>query len=363
MADVFISYVRRNDRPKARALAELLEGFGFTVWWDDNLLPGETFGIAIAEVIRTSRAALVIWSPQSVKSHWVLDEAARARDEAKLIPLSLSNVQPPLGFGAIHTHNLDGWDGTHNSDVIEPILKSVERLVGRPRREFSKIALGVAIHNKNAGLQAASSFRWRNDFLLPFLYVVGFFLIISAAALAASLTRTDTEHYTLKELCKLVPLKELIKLVHIFAGMIILGGGYVLFLLFRIATRQERYACAEVARRIAFNVWGPTIILQPLIGLVMYVRNYGFIFEFSDASFRWLLLSLLLYAAASLSWITGFRSALEAALADIDYVELPLVNAIRFKRDVLLIVALFFTVGVYGLMVYRGVFFLKAVAE
>ncbi len=43
MADVFISY-KREDRELAERLAHALEQLGFDVWWDFDLLAGDSTG-------------------------------------------------------------------------------------------------------------------------------------------------------------------------------------------------------------------------------------------------------------------------------------------------------------------------------
>jgi phage replication-related protein YjqB (UPF0714/DUF867 family) len=42
MSDIFISYAK-EDRGKAKDIAEALKQQGFSVWWDRSILPGETF--------------------------------------------------------------------------------------------------------------------------------------------------------------------------------------------------------------------------------------------------------------------------------------------------------------------------------
>jgi TIR domain len=358
MADVFIAY-QRNDRPKARAIATTLEGYGFSVWWDVDLLPGQQYSSVIAEIIRTSRAAIVIWSPNSVSSNWVLDEAARARDENKLIPLSLGDVVPPMGFGSIHTHSLTEWDGSHCSTVIIPILESIEQFVGRRRGKCFTVKQQETTENshKVLGLEVAFS-RWNHDFLWPFLFVVGLFALIFVIifAAAALLTPRDTDYMELASV--LVP--ELVKVVHIYAGMIILGGGVLLLLLFRIAarasTRQERWACADAGKKLVLFVWFPAAILQPFIGLGMILVKHHSL-HFTSVYFpRWLVFSLVLYVAALLSWVTGFHCAWQAAKEDAYYGSISTLEAIQFKRNVLLGVALACTIVVYSIMVYHEAF-------
>ena len=92
----FLSY-SRVDQAKARALAEVLEAGGIEVWWDTLIEGGAAFSKSIAAALEKSNAVIVLWSPASVGSDWVLDEATRGRDLRKLGPLLLGIAEPPLG--------------------------------------------------------------------------------------------------------------------------------------------------------------------------------------------------------------------------------------------------------------------------
>jgi TIR domain len=95
---IFISYARQ-DRGSAQALASK----GLNVWWDFDLMPGQAFREEIASKIDTANTVIVLWSPNSISSGFVLDEAARAARQKKLVPLSIHGAEPPLGFGHLHT--------------------------------------------------------------------------------------------------------------------------------------------------------------------------------------------------------------------------------------------------------------------
>ena len=86
MADVFISY-SRSHREFTRTLAKELEDKGITVWWDTDLIAGESFRERIIQELKGCKAAIVIWTPDSVHSDYVLSEAERARTAHKLIQL------------------------------------------------------------------------------------------------------------------------------------------------------------------------------------------------------------------------------------------------------------------------------------
>jgi hypothetical protein len=101
MAQVFISYSQPEAEPTA-ALARELEAAGFTVWWDTSLLPDDLhFPDTIRREITGAQAAVVIWTPSSVKSRWVYGEAKLADEQGKLIQLRTPALDPgsiPLPF-------------------------------------------------------------------------------------------------------------------------------------------------------------------------------------------------------------------------------------------------------------------------
>ena len=78
MAAIFISYAN-SDQVHAKALAEALEQLGWSVWWDREVVVGRVWDEVIEEEIATARAVLVLWTPQSVASAWVKNEARDAK--------------------------------------------------------------------------------------------------------------------------------------------------------------------------------------------------------------------------------------------------------------------------------------------
>jgi tetratricopeptide (TPR) repeat protein len=105
MADIFISYSQKDPEPTKELAAEL-ESRGYSVWWDTSLLAGAKFREVILCELAAAKAVIVIWTPNSVKSDWVIDEADRARVARKLVPLRLPEVDiqdVPPPFGALHT--------------------------------------------------------------------------------------------------------------------------------------------------------------------------------------------------------------------------------------------------------------------
>src|SRR5262245_53662648 len=88
MSDIFISYAS-EDRDRVRPLADALQQRGFNVWWDRSLAAGDDYTAIIDRELRTARAVIVVWTQGSVASTFVRDEAGRARDEGRLVPVLL----------------------------------------------------------------------------------------------------------------------------------------------------------------------------------------------------------------------------------------------------------------------------------
>lgn len=132
MADVFISYAS-EDRDRVRPLAEALQGRGFSVWWDRALAAGDDYASVIERELAAAKAVIVVWTRASANSGFVRDEAGRARDQGRLVPVTLdSGVQIPLGFGAYHAEDFSAWNGDARAPQVGLLEEAVRaRLEGR----------------------------------------------------------------------------------------------------------------------------------------------------------------------------------------------------------------------------------------
>ena len=131
MASVFLSY-DRDDADKARPLAQALEKAGHEVWWDLHLRGGAQFSKVIEEALRASDAVVVLWSVNSVESAWVRDEASEGLKRGKLVPLSVGNVSPPMGFRQFQTIDLGAWKGRGKVPRLSELLEAIESQSTRP---------------------------------------------------------------------------------------------------------------------------------------------------------------------------------------------------------------------------------------
>jgi class 3 adenylate cyclase/tetratricopeptide (TPR) repeat protein len=108
MADIFISY-SKGSRAQAERLTKDLQAKGFTVWYDTRLIAGDNYRDAIISELAKARAAIVIWTAESVKSSWVCSEASRAHARRILIPVRVDDVRShdiPPPFDTLHTELL-----------------------------------------------------------------------------------------------------------------------------------------------------------------------------------------------------------------------------------------------------------------
>lgn len=114
--DVFLSYAR-EDEARARELATALDQRGFSVFWDREVPPGQTWHSYIGEALANARCVVVAWSRHSVASQWVIEEAGEGKDRNVLVP-------------AIQAANLTDWRRGRASPAFDSLLGAVQRIVG-----------------------------------------------------------------------------------------------------------------------------------------------------------------------------------------------------------------------------------------
>ncbi|MGO8955360.1 MAG: toll/interleukin-1 receptor domain-containing protein [Rhodomicrobium sp.] len=93
MADIFISYAQKAAEP-TQTLAAELAALKYSVWFDQRLLPVDTFIEVINHELDSAKAVITIWSNPALESRWVKAEAARAERKSKLINVHTPDVHP-----------------------------------------------------------------------------------------------------------------------------------------------------------------------------------------------------------------------------------------------------------------------------
>ena len=107
MADIFINYAR-EDKEKARMLADALEKNRWSVWWDPKIPAGKTFDEVIEKALAKAKCVIVLWSKTSANSRWVRTEASEGAERKVLVPVLLDSAALPLEFKRIQNNKVNG---------------------------------------------------------------------------------------------------------------------------------------------------------------------------------------------------------------------------------------------------------------
>ncbi len=137
MSEIFISYSSK-DRKITGSVVKLLEKSGRHVWWDKDIAPGRTFDRVISQALDNAKCIIVLWSTNSVKSDWVMEEALEGMERKILVPTRIDSVKLPFGFRRLQTINLSRWQGSASSQGIKQLIKAVDALVKPVKKQKYK---------------------------------------------------------------------------------------------------------------------------------------------------------------------------------------------------------------------------------
>lgn len=203
MASVFLSY-EREDAAAAGSIARSLEDAGHSVWWDRHIKGGAQYSDEIEEALKRAEAVVVLWSPSSVRSAWVRDEAAAGRDSGRLVPVLIKRTEPPMGFRQYQAIDLTAWKGRGKPSLAD-ILTAIDGIVGRSgdaradRAGTSKKAARFAVGRQTSLVGAAILFAvavvllafvwqpWRSTKAPPSVAIIPLEQNPATASLAADL--------------------------------------------------------------------------------------------------------------------------------------------------------------------------------
>lgn len=155
MSDIFFSY-KREDRERVKQLAEALQSHGLTVWWDAELEGGSLWRQRLLEELQAAACVIVCWSRASLgpEGEFVHDEASAAKLRGVYLPVALENVQPPLGFGQVHTLPLHKWKGDPQDPELLTVLGAVRRFIEGTRRSTDPASSRLAVSTEARGHHA-----------------------------------------------------------------------------------------------------------------------------------------------------------------------------------------------------------------
>src|SRR5262252_1515791 len=131
MAEVFISY-KSERRRAAEHMAAVLERYGYSVWFDYQLIKGRDFGLQIDRKVREAKALVVLWCTRSVESRWVAEEVDLAHELGILVPVKIESCALPVGFRRQDYIDVSEWDGAPRSHRLDPVIEALEQKIVRP---------------------------------------------------------------------------------------------------------------------------------------------------------------------------------------------------------------------------------------
>lgn len=143
MVDVFISY-KREERSRCERIANKLKALDLDVWFDARLPSGKSFDREIEASIKKARAVLVLWSPASVESEWVRNEAGIGKERGVLAAAQLAPCDLPIAFRSTHYETVFDESFADDHPGWIKVLERIGELTGRPGLSGYSRALGQA---------------------------------------------------------------------------------------------------------------------------------------------------------------------------------------------------------------------------
>jgi formylglycine-generating enzyme required for sulfatase activity len=157
MAEVFISY-KSERRKAAEHLAEVLKHYGYSVWFDYQLIKGDDFRTQIEARIRDAMALVVLWCAMSVLSPRVAEEASLASKRGILIPVKIELCELPFGFRFQDYIDMVSWDAAPRSPRLGPLIEALEGRIGRPANLDLRGVRQYEAHWRRFGAQTLKDF-------------------------------------------------------------------------------------------------------------------------------------------------------------------------------------------------------------
>ncbi len=106
--EIFASY-SHADEAHLRRFAELVRGWGYSLWYDEGLAGGEKFSNTLMKRIEHAYFVLALESPAAAQSEWVLKEVTHANSHGvRILAIELAPVGESLLKTALNSHHRIG---------------------------------------------------------------------------------------------------------------------------------------------------------------------------------------------------------------------------------------------------------------
>lgn len=129
MSGVFISY-SRDDNALARRVQLALNALGVEVIWDETM-PSTYWQKYLRQKINELAAVLVIWTPNSIESDSVDDEARLATETGKLVNVKIGIPKPPWPHDKINALPIEDWNGVDRHNGWERLIVTIDEKLAK----------------------------------------------------------------------------------------------------------------------------------------------------------------------------------------------------------------------------------------
>jgi hypothetical protein len=140
MADIFIGYAS-EDRVRVESVTKALQAKGWSVFWDPEVPPGETWRSVLDKELGSAKCIVVIWTRTSVSKEWVIEEAEEGKRRDILIPVLMDKIgreSIPLGFRQRQWANLTDWQSSTMHQGFQKLVERISRIVGSPSAQSAQ---------------------------------------------------------------------------------------------------------------------------------------------------------------------------------------------------------------------------------
>lgn len=153
MTDVFISY-SSYDYLIGGILQDRLKAAGFTVWWDQRIVPGEPYTDEIMTALNNAKTVVVVWTPDSINSEWVQKEAKRAIHLRKYVPLKYRCDHVPDEFRALQYIDISKWNSEPDHSDFKKLVIGLREVIDARAERQRQETFKVSLTGKDGKLQA-----------------------------------------------------------------------------------------------------------------------------------------------------------------------------------------------------------------
>lgn len=155
MAGVFISY-SHADQAVAERIMLALKAIGADVWWDSDVTSADRLE-ALKRQAGELAAVAALWTPNSINSDVVWDEAGVAQKHSRLINLLLGADEPPFMFGAGDRVELNGWTGRSVHAGWRGLVETLDAATGAGGALITALDTETATREKQEAALAAAT--------------------------------------------------------------------------------------------------------------------------------------------------------------------------------------------------------------